>query len=168
MALDFVRSRSDLSTLAGVIGEVGGFTQAFDTDPAWKFTFFAPNNDAFENTCTYYDTFAATPKGKWWLGNTILHHYVPNSELTSSSFNETLQQFQTAMYLYVGSQVVDGTVVLKQVAKVVESDLPVTSGVLHIVDHLLDPSAQIFMADTPRVSQTFIAGSCSHPSFSYC
>jgi hypothetical protein len=33
-------------------------------------------------------------KGKWWLGNTILHHYVPNSELKSTSFNETMQRFQ--------------------------------------------------------------------------
>jgi hypothetical protein len=33
-------------------------------------------------------------KGKWWLGNSILHHYVPNTNLKSSNFNETYQQFQ--------------------------------------------------------------------------
>ncbi|GAT27630.1 hypothetical protein RIB2604_02113240 [Aspergillus luchuensis] len=121
-ALDFIKSRSDLSILSEKIDELGGFAQAFDTDPDWKFTFFAPNNNALK-------------KGKWWLGNTIIHHYVPNSELTSASFNETLQRFQ---------------------------------GVVHIIDRILDPSAQIFESDLPRMSQTFIAGSCSNPQLSYC
>lgn len=111
--LDLIRSRSDLSTLAEKIDELEGFAEAFGTDPNWKFTFFAPNNDAFESyTGAYFDAFEAAPydkseppelvlglliyyrKGKWWLGNTILHHYVPNSELKSTSFNETLQRFQ--------------------------------------------------------------------------
>ncbi|GLA60468.1 hypothetical protein AtubIFM54640_000922 [Aspergillus tubingensis] len=158
-ALDFIKSRSDLSILSEKIDELGGFAQAFDTDPDWKFTFFAPNNDAFETyTGAYFDSFEPTPKGKWWLGNTIIHHYVPNSELTSASFNETLQRFQTATYLFVSSQVQDGTVVLNQVARVVESDIPVTSGVVHIIDRILDPSAQVFETDLPRMSQTFIAG----------
>ncbi|GCB26983.1 uncharacterized protein sll1483 [Aspergillus awamori] len=167
--LDFIKSRSDLSILSEKIEELGGFAQAFDTDPNWKFTFFAPNNDAFElYTGAYFDSFEPSPKGKWWLGNTIIHHYVPNSELTSSSFNETLQRFQTATYLFVGSQVQDGAIVLNQVANVVESDIPVTSGVVHIIDRILDPSAQIFEPDLPRLSQTFIAGSCSNPELSYC
>ncbi|KAJ5450105.1 uncharacterized protein N7458_006554 [Penicillium daleae] len=93
--LDLIRSRSDLSTLAEKIDELEGFAEAFGTDPNWKFTFFAPNNDAFESyTGAYFDAFEAAPKGKWWLGNTILHHYVPNSELKSTSFNETMQRFQ--------------------------------------------------------------------------
>lgn len=111
--LGLIKSRSELSILAGKIEKLGGFAQAFDTDPDWKFTFFAPNNDAFERyTGAYFDTFETAPyvrsespqlklallmqhrKGKWWLGNTILHHYVPNSELTSTSFNATLRRFQ--------------------------------------------------------------------------
>jgi hypothetical protein len=112
-ALALIKSRPELSTLAEKIEELGGFAQAFDTNPNWKFTFFAPNNDAFESyTGAYFDTFETAPyvrqlsfepelalliqhrKGKWWLGNTILHHYVPNSALTSTSFNATLQRFQ--------------------------------------------------------------------------
>ncbi|KAJ5873574.1 FAS1 domain-containing protein [Penicillium subrubescens] len=127
-ALGLIKSRPELSILAEKIAQLGGFTQAFDTNPNWKFTFFAPNNDAFESyTGAYFDTFETAPKGKWWLGNTILHHYVPNSALTSTSFNATLQRFQTATYLFVGSQVQNGTVVLNKVARVVESDIPVTS-----------------------------------------
>lgn len=60
--LDFINSRSDLSSLATNIGEVGGFVEAFNTTPNWSFTFFAPNNDAFEShTGEYFNTFQATP-----------------------------------------------------------------------------------------------------------
>ncbi|PKX89860.1 uncharacterized protein P174DRAFT_464258 [Aspergillus novofumigatus IBT 16806] len=125
--LEFIKSRSDLSRLSEALDKVGGFSEAFDTDPTWKFTFFAPNNDAFEkNVGRYFNTFEATPKGKWWLGNTILHHYVPNTSLKSSSFNVTYQQFQTATYLYVGAEVQNGNLLLNKVATVVEKDIAIT------------------------------------------
>ncbi|GLI81466.1 hypothetical protein PoHVEF18_009847 [Penicillium ochrochloron] len=61
-ALGLIKSRSELSTLAEKIQELGGFAQAFDTNPNWKFTFFAPNNDAFESyTGVYFDTFETAP-----------------------------------------------------------------------------------------------------------
>lgn len=41
-------------------------------------------------------------------------------------------------------------------------------GIIHIIDHVLDPSAQIFNVDLPKVSQSFIAGSCSNPDLPYC
>jgi hypothetical protein len=59
--LDFINSRSDLSSLASVLVECGGFPEAFDTKPTWDFTFFAPNNDAFAQTGTYLSTNEATP-----------------------------------------------------------------------------------------------------------
>lgn len=58
----FITGRSDLSNLATNIGEVGGFLEAFNTTPNWSFTFFAPNNDAFEShTGEYFNTYQATP-----------------------------------------------------------------------------------------------------------
>ncbi|KKP05653.1 hypothetical protein THAR02_02207 [Trichoderma harzianum] len=72
--LDFVKSRDDLSILATVLSECAGFGEAFDTAPSWSYTFFAPSDTAFRNTGAYYSTFAATPKGKWWLGNLLQHH----------------------------------------------------------------------------------------------
>ncbi|KAH2177297.1 hypothetical protein KXV74_005115 [Aspergillus fumigatus] len=167
--LEYIKSRSDLSRLSEALDKVGGFSEAFDTDPTWKFTFFAPNNDAFEkNVGRYFNTFESTPKGRWWLGNTMLHHYVPNTNLKSSSFNETYQQFQTATYLYVGAEVQNGELVLNKVARVVEKDISITQGIVHIIDHILDPSAQIFESDLLRISQAFIPGSCSNPSLPYC
>jgi hypothetical protein len=59
--LGLIQSRPDLSRLAEALGESGGFLQAFDTTPTWTFTFFAPNNDAFESTGLYFDTFQQTP-----------------------------------------------------------------------------------------------------------
>jgi hypothetical protein len=41
-------------------------------------------------------------------------------------------------------------------------------GVVHIIDRILDASAQIFEADLPKISQTFIPGSCSNMALSYC
>ncbi|OKO98548.1 hypothetical protein PENSUB_9224 [Penicillium subrubescens] len=61
-ALGLIKSRPELSILAEKIAQLGGFTQAFDTNPNWKFTFFAPNNDAFESyTGAYFDTFETAP-----------------------------------------------------------------------------------------------------------
>jgi hypothetical protein len=33
-------------------------------------------------------------KGKWWTGNTVIHHYVPNTILKKENFNETYQRVQ--------------------------------------------------------------------------
>jgi hypothetical protein len=61
-ALALIKSRPELSTLGQKVEELGGFAQAFDTDTNWKFTFFAPNNDAFESyTGAYFDTFEIAP-----------------------------------------------------------------------------------------------------------
>ncbi|KAL1858796.1 hypothetical protein VTK73DRAFT_7801 [Phialemonium thermophilum] len=163
--LDFVKSRSDLSTLASVLQEAAGFREAFDTPASWSFTFFAPSNAAFNNTGAYFATYAATPKGRWWLGNLVQHHYVPNSQLKSSLFNSTYTRIQTGLYLYVGTQVVGGgQLMLNNVSAVVEADLPVSNGVVHIIDHILDPAAQLFEPDVPKSSQAFIAGSCANPA----
>ncbi|KAL4955388.1 FAS1 domain-containing protein [Aspergillus filifer] len=165
---DFIASRPDLSRLYEALKQPAGFKEAFATSPTWDFTFFAPNNEAFEATGEYFETFGKTPKGQWWLGNTLLHHYVPNSILETSSFNETYLRFQMATYLFVGAQMQDDELVLNQVARVVESDIPVTRGVVHIIDRILDPAAQIHEPDLPWIEQGFIAGSCSKPELGYC
>ncbi|KAL2814524.1 FAS1 domain-containing protein [Aspergillus cavernicola] len=167
--LDLMASRSDLSQLHEALSESGGFEEAFATIPTWDFTFFAPNNHAFAHTGRYFSTFKATPKGKWWLGNTIMHHYVANSVLKISDFNETYQRFQTATHLFIGAQVGNNNdLILNQVARVVESEIPVTKGIVHIIDRILEPAAQIHEEDLPWVNQAFIAGSCSNPALPYC
>ncbi|KAK1655930.1 FAS1 domain-containing protein [Colletotrichum phormii] len=167
--LDFINSRSDLTALAKILNGSAGFTEAFDTTPTWDFTFFAPSNAAFEkHTGQYFNTFTPTPKGKWWLGNLVQHHYVPNSQLLTSVFNETATRLQTGSYLYVGTRVKDEQVWLNDVAAVTEGDLKVSKGIVHIIDHILDPSAQLFEADMPKAGQKFIAGSCSDTSLPYC
>ncbi|KAI6087340.1 FAS1 domain-containing protein [Hypoxylon rubiginosum] len=165
---DYVNSRNDLTVLARVISECAGFAQAFDTVPTWNFTFFAPSDTAFNQTGEYFNTFAETPKGKWWLGNLIQHHYIPNSQLSVSSFSTNFTRVQTGTFLYIGAQVIDGKLVLNRAATVVESDVPVTNGLVHIVDRIIDPSTMIFEADIDKTKQNFIAGSCSNPDLPYC
>jgi uncharacterized surface protein with fasciclin (FAS1) repeats len=104
-----------------------GFLQAFDSQAAWSYTFFAPSDTAFNNTGAYYSTFAATPKGKWWLGNLIQHHYIPNTQLKTSAFNTSSTRIQTGSFLYVGTQIVGGQLVLNDVSVVTDANLPVTN-----------------------------------------
>ncbi|KAI1370955.1 FAS1 domain-containing protein [Hypoxylon crocopeplum] len=166
--LDYVNSRSDLSILAQALSGSAGFTQAFSTVPTWKFTFFAPSDTAFNNTGEYFNSYAETPKGKWWLGNLIQHHYIPNSQLSVSSFSTNYTRFQTGTFLYVGAQVIDGNLVLNRAATVLEADIPVTNGLVHIIDRIINPSAMIFEGDIEKTKQSFIAGSCSNPDLPYC
>ncbi|KAJ4991052.1 hypothetical protein SVAN01_03402 [Stagonosporopsis vannaccii] len=167
--LDVIKSRDDLSALARGLQEPAGFAAAFDTPATWNFTFFAPSDTAFNNTGAYFSTFRATPKGKWWLGNLLTHHYIPNTILTRDKFNETLSRLQTATYMYLSTQQIDGLVTINKVARITEADIPIgNNGVMHIIDRILDPSAQLFEAELPKVSQGFIPGSCSNPQLPYC
>ncbi|KAI1390414.1 FAS1 domain-containing protein [Hypoxylon trugodes] len=166
--LDYVNSRTDLSVLAKVLRDSSGFTQAFDTVPTWNFTFFAPSDTAFNHTGEYFNTYAETPKGKWWLGNLVQHHYIPNSKLSVSSFSTNYTRFQTGTFLYVGAQVTDGNLVLNRALNVVEADISVTNGLVHIIDRILDPSTMVFEGDIEKTKQSFIAGSCSNPDLPYC
>ncbi|KAI1474103.1 FAS1 domain-containing protein [Daldinia eschscholtzii] len=166
--LEYVNSRSDLSTLTRVLAESSGFLQAFDTVPTWNFTFFAPSDTAFKNTGEYFEMFAQTPKGKWWLGNLVQHHYIPNSQLKVSAFSTNFTRIQTGTFLYIGAQIVDNKLVLNRAATVAEADIPVTNGLIHILDRIIDPSAMIFEADIEKTKQSFIAGSCSNPDLPYC
>ncbi|KAL4860954.1 hypothetical protein BDV12DRAFT_208645 [Aspergillus spectabilis] len=166
--VDFITSRSNLTRLRDALKQSAGFEEAFNTNPTWKFTFFAPSNEAFDHTGRYFRTFEKTPKGKWWLGNTLIHHYIPNSALELSAFNETNQRIQTGTYLFIGAEKHNDELVLNKVARVVEGDIPVTGGIVHIIDRILEPAAQIHEADLPWLNQAFIAGSCSNPLLPYC
>lgn len=104
-----------------------GFAQAFNTPTKWNFTFFAPSDAAFENTGQYFSTFAATPKGRWWLGNLLQHHYVPNTALQLSSFNSTPLRFQTGSFLYVGAHIENGQLRLNNASTVTEAGIQVTN-----------------------------------------
>ncbi|KAK6068242.1 hypothetical protein SCUP234_10230 [Seiridium cupressi] len=146
--LGLVQSRPELSNLASIVEQAEGkltfywtegpesvyrskdglgFAQAFDTPTNWKFTFFAPSNAAFENTGYYFDTFTKTPKGRWWLGNLLQHHYVPNTAMTSQLFNSTALRFQTGSFLYVGARVEQDRVRLNNASTITEADIIVTN-----------------------------------------
>lgn len=122
-----VRFRSDSKFGQDESDHGTGFLQAFDTIPQWTYTFFAPSNAAFKNTGEYFTTFATTPKGKWWLGNLIQHHYVPNSRLKSSAFNSSYTRIQTGSFLYIGTQNVGSQLILNNVSTVTSADIPATS-----------------------------------------
>ncbi|KAK0461994.1 FAS1 domain-containing protein [Desarmillaria tabescens] len=150
---------------------LSGFATAFDhvVNGTWSFTFFAPNNDAIESLNERYRDWLVSPLGRDTIGNLLIHHYVPNTKFMTSSFNETYGRFQTGSYLLVGAQAIDNTVVLNRVAHIVEGDINVDSGIVHIIDRVLSPSYQEWEPENARlISQTFIPGSCSNPALPYC
>ena len=75
---------------------------------------------------TYWETYAATAKGNWWLGNQLKYHYVPNTKLQKSDFNSALSRTQTSTYLWISTQIKQEELVLNEVATVTEADIPVT------------------------------------------
>ena len=84
-------------------------------------------------------------------------------------FNSTYQRFHSGSYLYIGAQAVDNvTLQLNRVANIVEGDLMVSNGIVHVIDRVLDSSAVIFEGDLPKLRQSFIAGSCSNEQLLYC
>ncbi|KAL5335806.1 hypothetical protein BJX70DRAFT_390422 [Aspergillus crustosus] len=85
-----------------------------------------------------------------------------------SAFNETYQRIQTGTYLFIGAELQNDELLLNKVARVVEGDIPVTRGVVHIIDRILEPAAQIHEEDLPWLKQAFIAWSCSNPLLPYC
>jgi uncharacterized surface protein with fasciclin (FAS1) repeats len=57
----------------------------------------------------------------------LQHHYIPNSILYTANFTEEKTRIQTGSYLFLGTQIVDGDLVLNNAATVVEKDLRVTN-----------------------------------------
>ncbi|KAF5702849.1 hypothetical protein FMUND_13275 [Fusarium mundagurra] len=125
--LDFIKSRDDLSELSKLVEQTPGFAQAFGTSADWQYTFIAPSNEAFNNTGEYCKTFASTPKGRWWSGQMLQYHYIPNSRLYTSNFTTEKTRFQMGSYLYASAQIKGGDLVLNNVATIVEADIPVTN-----------------------------------------
>jgi len=175
--LVFIKSRPDLSLLAQALQEPLGFSTAFDRVPiGYNFTFFAPNNDAFNNVSSNLNVFWARPKGKESLGNTLIGHYVPLSAIPSTAINGTYRHLQTATFLYLGLQKTE-TDDLIQVnrgqARVVEADLNgATGGLVHIIDRVLSIATTLYEPDSaaviPKIPQAFIPGSCSNPALPFC
>lgn len=134
-----------------------GFVQALNTSATWQYTFFAPSNKAFNNTGEYFETFAKTAKGKWWLGNLIQHHYVPNAKLKTSDFSSTTTRLQTSTYLYVSAKTAGENLLLNNVATVTEGNLPVTNVSIPLQDLL---SMTLIRS---RASFTSLTGFWTHP-----
>ncbi|KAF9784828.1 hypothetical protein IL306_006996, partial [Fusarium sp. DS 682] len=125
--LNFIKSRDDLSKLLNVVEQTPGFAEAFITSADWQYTFIAPSNEAFNNTGEYYETFARTPKGSWWSGQMLQHHYIPNSRFYTSNFTEKKTRIQLGSYLWASTQIKGGDLVINDVATIVEADIPVTN-----------------------------------------
>ncbi|KAJ0126355.1 Retrovirus-related Pol polyprotein from transposon TNT 1-94 [Fusarium oxysporum f. sp. albedinis] len=99
---------------------------------------------------------------------TVQHHYIPNSRLYASNFTEDNTRIQLGSYLWASAEIKGGDLVLNNVATIVEANIPVTNGLVHMSDRILAGDAMIYEADIGTTKQGFIPGSCSNPDLPYC
>lgn len=104
------------------------------------FTVFAPNNEAFAKLPDGTVESLLLPENQQQLIDILLYHVISGAAVTSdmvtTSFPETMSGLDIAL------DPTDG-VVVNGVATVVEADVEVTNGVIHVIDTVLLPPVSI-------------------------
>lgn len=164
--LDYISSNSNLSSLNAAIKLAPGFEAAFSQAPAPKtnITFFAPNNAAFDSLSQNLKRFWLSPstRGRAYWAGVLLYHYVPFDAInTTALFTDELRKLMMGNFLYLGTQMRnDGEGLLNRRVKIVEGNIPITGGYIHIIDGILDPTGLFFDNEyaVPSIKQTTISG----------
>lgn len=136
----------EFNTLVTAI-ETAGLVDALKGDG--PFTVFAPSDAAFAKLPkATLDALLADPKGE--LTQVLLYHVVPgkvlSTDITDGMEVETLQGSKIKL------TVKDGAVMVND-AKVVAVDIPATNGVIHVIDTVLMPEAEV-QASTAATTTT--------------
>ncbi|RPB00523.1 hypothetical protein L873DRAFT_1788910 [Choiromyces venosus 120613-1] len=163
--IDYLSTNPALSSLHPAMSQPVGFPEAFSQIPPNNFTFFAPNNPAFahlsKNLKRHYTSSSRSGRAK--LGNMLMHHYVPVDAYRRDSgvlCTDPFSRIHSGIFLFMGVKKVDGVCVINRRVKVVEGNIPVTGGLLHIVDGVLDPAGMFFDDEyvAPKIKQGYMAG----------
>lgn len=136
----------EFNTLVTAV-QTAGLVDALKGDG--PFTVFAPSDDAFAKLPkATLDALLADPKGE--LTQVLLYHVVPgkvlSTDITDGMEVETLQGSKIKL------TVKDGAVMVND-AKVVAVDIPATNGVIHVIDTVLMPAAEV-QASTAQTTTT--------------
>ena len=119
-----------LSTLARLLGEAGLTDTLRSPGP---FTVFAPTDEAFKAVPAA--TMAQLAKDKDMLRSVLTYHVVPGKVMAAEVKNGPAKTVQGANLALSRS----GTFVTVEDAVVQVADVPVTNGVVHIIDTVLIP-----------------------------
>lgn len=131
MSVSQTASALNLTSLAGALTEAG----LVDTvDSLAQVTIFAPNDDAFKAIGNLLPDLSTED-----LGAILTYHVVPgvvgySSDLEDGTELTTVQGEKLTVRIVDGSVYVNG-------AKVVVADVLVNSGVVHVIDNVLNPDA---------------------------
>ena len=176
----FITNNDDYSTLKAAL-DLTELTSTLNGEE--EFTVFAPKNTAFD---TYFLEAGIasiddidTPEEIADLKTLLLNHVVSGTNRTSSlntgyinslsAFNENTDEF-LSMYLEVSNGIVainGGAVGDTNGATVTEEDLPMSNGIVHIVDAIIQlPTIDTFVIIDPNLS-SLLAAISAYPSFEY-
>ncbi|MEM7799733.1 MAG: ABC transporter substrate-binding protein [Chloroflexota bacterium] len=150
-----VGTLADVAVEAGIFNTLvtavteAGLGDTFADASAGPFTVFAPTDDAFaalpEGTL---EELLADPTGA--LNDILLYHVVDGS--VDSATVVTLDSATTLNGQDVAIEVVDGGVVLNETVNVVTTDIEASNGIIHVIDAVLLPAAEVAAGDMEEMS----------------
>merc|ERR1712157_366403 len=117
-----------------------------EVTPEFEATIFAPTDEAFEALAgelgIELEEILAAP----FLLETLLYH-ATLGRVTSDAFSEEELSIDSVLGPQIVAQIVDGTAFLNGGVEVLEADISTLNGVLHIIDSVLDPNANLAPAE---------------------
>lgn len=126
-----VSDKDNLSTFVKVL-KAAGFEQMLSKNG--PFTVFAPTNVAFNNLPDGIIDVLMKPENRERLATLLKVHIIEGSTMISDLKNEQLLKTKEGIEINIIKD--QGTVTVSQ-AKIIESDIQASNGVVHIVDQFL-------------------------------
>ena len=134
--VDIAASSDDFSILVTALDEA----QLLDTLEAdGPFTVFAPTDEAFETLFEEGNITAEQLLAVTDLGEILTTHVVPGEILAEDAIDADGTSIETVSGARVDVDVVDGEVVINEMAIVITADLVAGNGVVHVIDAVLTP-----------------------------
>lgn len=117
-----------------------------EVTPDFEATIFAPTDDAFASLASALGVELEEILAAPFLLETLLYH-ATLGRVTSDAFSEEELSIDSVLGPQIVAQIVDGTAFLNGGVEVLEADISTLNGVLHIIDSVLDPNANLAPAE---------------------
>ena len=162
-AADYIKRKAELSSFYYILNRVG---LDRNLSAYGEYTCFIPNNDAvaaYVNNL-YTDTEAAIPHNGMTenslegltdsLCNDIAkYHLHSNEALTTIDMGGGSGSISTMLRIPISSDGSTGSIVLNQVATIIEPDSLVTNGVVHVIDSVIPRNTRLLPEELERLTE---------------
>jgi len=135
--VDIAAGNPDFSTLVAAV-TAAGLVEALSAEG--PFTVFAPTNEAFAKLPAGTLDSLLLPENKQQLTDILLYHVVPGAVLAADVVN--LTEAETLLGKNVNIKVDMGNVMINE-ANVVSTDIIADNGVIHVIDSVILPPADL-------------------------